>query len=76
MEGVNMSKTDFVKLPKGKVLDSPSGRGKATLTKKTTVIREQFDYTKWHRELADKTTKEQFHEWALENEKKDPSTII
>ena len=46
-----------------------------------TVIREQFDYTKWHRELADKTTKEQFHEWALENEKKDPykgdpSTII
>lgn len=45
------------------------------------VLREQFDYTKWHRTLADNTTKEQFHEWAQENErinpyKGDPSTIL
>ena len=45
------------------------------------LLREQFDYTKWHRSLADKTTKDQFHEWAEESErmdpyKGDPATVI
>lgn len=46
-----------------------------------TVIREQFDYTKWHRNLVDRTTKEEFHEWAAECERStpyagDPATVI
>ena len=27
------------------------------------LLREQFDYTRWHRSLVDKTTKEQFRHW-------------
>ena len=47
----------------------------------STVIREQFDYTKWHSRLADTTTKELFSQWANENEihdpyAGDPATII
>lgn len=37
-----------------------------------TVIREQFDYTKWRRNMVDATTKDQFHEWARENEQNNP----
>lgn len=45
------------------------------------LLREQFDYTRWHRSLVDKTTKEQFHKWAETSNKNnpykgDPSTVI
>ena len=38
----------------------------------STVIREQFDYTKWHQDFSDRMTKEKFHELAYQSETEHP----